>query len=66
MGEEIELTNVSSLDHTDVVSAIADTAYTLLGVFPDKTGDVGLLGRRTPAGNHRGELGRDLDKLVRE
>ena len=41
----IELTNVSSLDHADIVSAIADATYTLLGVFPDKTGDVRLLGR---------------------
>jgi len=65
-GEDVELTNVGGLDHTDVISAIADTAYTLLGVFPNKTGNVGLLGRRTPAGDYRREFGSDLDELVRE
>jgi len=65
-GKDVQLTNVGSLDHTNVVSSIPDTAYALLGMFSDKTGDVGLLGRRTPTGDHRRELGSDLDKLVRE
>jgi len=64
--EVIRLTNVSSLDHTYVVSSVPNTAYALLGMFSDKTSDISLLGRRTPARNHSGELGSDLDEFVRK
>ena len=65
-GEDIELTNVGSLDHTNVVSPIPDAAHTFLRMFPDESGDISLLGRRTPARDHCGELGSDLDELVLE
>jgi len=65
-GKDVELTNVSSLDHADVISSIPDAAYSLLGMFSNKTSDVSLLGRRTPTGDHRRELGSDLDEFVRE
>ena len=41
------LTDIGSLDHTDIVSAIADTADSLFRVFPYKSRHVGFLGRRT-------------------
>ena len=63
-GKDVEPTNIGSLDHTDVVSSITNTAYTLLGMFPDKTSDISLLGRRTPACNHGRKFGGDLDELV--
>jgi len=65
-GEVIELTNVGSLDHTNVVSPIPNTAYTFLGMTPDEAGDISLLGRGTSARDHCGELGSDLDELVLE
>ena len=64
--EDIELTNIGGLYHTYVISSVADTAHTLLGMLSDKTGDVSLLGRRTPACYHRREFGSDLDELIRE
>ena len=65
-GKDVEPTNIGSLDHTDVVSSITNTTYALLGMFPDKTSDISLLGRRTPACNHGREFGGDLDELVSE
>ena len=35
-------------------------------MFSDETGDISLLGRRTPACDNGGEFGCDLDELVRE
>jgi hypothetical protein len=35
-------------------------------VFPDKSGDVSLLGRRTPASHNGGEFGGNLDEFVGE
>jgi len=35
-------------------------------MFPDEASDISLLGWRTPARDHRGELGSDLDELVPE
>lgn len=60
------LTNVCSLNHADVVSAVADTANTLLGMVPDKTGDIRLLSGRASTGYDGGQFGRDLNKLVLE
>lgn len=65
-GENTKLTDVGSLDHANVVSSIPNTAYTFLGMLPDEPGDISLLGRRTSARDHCGELGSDLDKLVLE
>jgi len=65
-GEDIKLTNVGSLDHTNVVSPIPNAAHTFLGMFPDESSDISLLGRRTPARDHCGELGSDLDELILE
>lgn len=65
-GKDIKLTNISSLDHTNVISPITDTTYTFLGMFPDKSSNISFLGRRTPARDHCRELCSDLDKLVRK
>ena len=59
-------TNIRSLDHAHVIPAISDAANALLGVIPDKPGDVCLLRRRAPACNNGGELRRDFNKLVLE
>lgn len=64
--EDTQLTNVGSLDHTNVVPSVPDTTYTLHGMSPDEPSDVGLLGWRTPARDHGGEACGDLDELVRE
>jgi len=61
--EDIELTNVGSLNHTDVVSPIPNTAHTFLSMRPDEASDISLLGWRTPARDHCGEFGSDLDEL---
>ena len=61
-----KLTDVGSLNHTNIVSTITDAAYTFHGMLPNKTSDVSLLSRRAPARNHSGELGSDFDELVLE
>jgi len=66
MEENTKFTDVSSLNHANIVSAVTDATNTFLGIFPNKTSDVSLLGRRTPARNHSGELSSDLDELVLE
>ena len=65
-GEDIELTNVGSLDHTNVVSPIPNTTHAFLGMFPDEPSDISLLRRRTPACDHCGELCGDFDELILE
>ena len=65
-GENFKLTNVGSLDHTNVVSSISNTAHAFLGMLPDEASDISLLGGRTPARNYGGKLGGNLYELVRE
>lgn len=62
--EGLKLTNVSSLDHTDVIPPIPNTTYTLLGMFSNKASDVSLLRRGTPACDYGRELGSNLNELV--
>ena len=64
--ENLELTNVGSLDHTNVVSSISNTTHTFLGMLADEASDISLLGGRTPARDYGGELGGNLYELVRE
>ena len=64
--ESLKLTNVSSLDHTEIVPSITDATYTFLGIFPDNSSDISFLGRRTPASDHSREFGSNLDASVRE
>ena len=64
--ENLKLTNVSSLNHTDIVPSITDATHAFLGMFPDKASDISFLGRRTPARDHSREFGSNLDELVRE
>jgi hypothetical protein len=66
INEDGARTDISSLDHALIVSAIADTANTPFGEIPDKTRDICLLHQRAPARDDSRELGRDLNKLVFE
>ena len=59
-------TNISGLNHADVVTAIPYTANALLGEFADQASDVSLLCRRASAGNDGRELRRDLNELILE
>lgn len=59
----LPLTDVSRLDHADVVATVADTAHALFGVSSDETRDVGLLGRRASASDDTREPGREVDEL---
>ena len=63
---DLKHTNVSSLDHADIISPIPDTTYTLPGMLSNKASDVSLLRRRAPARYDSGELGSNLYELVRE
>lgn len=56
--------NVGCLDHRDVVAAVSDAAYPLLGMMSDEACDIGFLCRRAPTGDNCRELCRDFDKLV--
>ena len=58
--------DVGSLDHRNVVAAVADTAHTLVGERANEARDLGLLRGRAPTRHDDGELRRDLDELVAE
>ena len=46
------LTNIGSLDHAHIVSAVTNTANSFLGISSDHTSDVGFLSRRTTTRYH--------------
>lgn len=60
------LTNVSSLDHRDVVATVADAAHALLRMCANESSDVGLLRRRAPTSDDGRELRRQLDEVIAE
>ena len=49
----VMLTNVCSLDHANVVTTVADTAYPPARMSADEAGNIGLLCRRASACYHR-------------
>jgi hypothetical protein len=48
-------THVCSLDHADIVAAIADTSYAFLRVRTDQMCEIGFLRWRAAAGNYSGQ-----------
>lgn len=58
--------DISGLDHGDVVSTVADTADTLFGVLADEIRYFGLLSWRAPTGNNRREQDGDGDERCPE
>ena len=62
----LELTNICSLYHTDIVPSVSNTKHPLLRVLSDEAGNISLLGRRTPANDDDRGFGGNLDQLVRE
>ena len=47
--------HVGCLNHRDVIAAISNAAYTLLGVFPNEFGNLGFLRGRAATGDHSGK-----------
>lgn len=59
-------TDISSLNHGDVVASVADTAHTLLGILANQLGDLGFLVRRATTGDDGWELNGNGDELDAE
>jgi hypothetical protein len=59
-------TDISSLNHRNIISSISNAANPLLRLLADQTSDIGFLSGRAPAGDDGSELGRELDELVAE
>ena len=59
-------TNIRSLDHADVVSAVPDAAHSFLGKGANEARNICLLCRRTSTGDYRRKFRGNLDKLILE
>ena len=59
-------TDVCSLDHADVVSAVPDAAHSFLGESANEASNIGLLCRRTPTGDYSREFRGNFDELILE
>ena len=62
----LALTDISRLNHADIITAVTNTAYAFFRIASYQSGNVCLLSWGTPAGHDSGELGRDLNELVFE
>jgi hypothetical protein len=60
------LTNICCLDHADIVPTISNAAHSFLSMLTDQSSNIGLLSRRTTAGDDGGKFGGNFDKLILE
>lgn len=61
-----KLTDISSLNHTDIIAAIAYTANAFLCKCTNKTCNICLLGWGTSTGDDSRKFGCNLDEFVLE
>lgn len=59
-----ELTDIGRLDHTDVITTVANAADRLSGVRANESSNICLLRRRAAAGDDHRQLRCDLDKVI--